>query len=94
MGGRAREFVVFGEDRTVGGVMGPRVSDVPRTLQNSKQRFTTQREASIPKSDVWRYVKSSFVSIYYCYYYFITQLRHFEARKYHISYYLTVSVRM
>ena len=53
IGGRAREFVELPEYRSVGGILDPRIQDVPRTLENAGQLFTTQREASVYKSDVW-----------------------------------------
>lgn len=53
MGGRAREIVEFSEDRSIGGITSPRVKDIPLTFANHNQRFTTQREASVYKSDVW-----------------------------------------
>ena len=53
-GGRAREFIELPEIRSVGGILHPRVEDIPRTAANRKQRFTTQREASVYKSDVWK----------------------------------------
>ena len=53
LGGRAREFIDFGEYRTVGGVIGPRVQDIPDIQANRMQLFSTQREASVYKSDVW-----------------------------------------
>ena len=54
MGGRAREYVELSEIRSVGGIIGPRVKDVPYVGENQLQKFTTQREASVYKSDVWR----------------------------------------
>ncbi len=54
MGGRAREYVELAENRSVGGIIGPRVKDVPYVGENQLQKFTTQREASVYKSDVWR----------------------------------------
>jgi hypothetical protein len=53
LGGRAREFLDFSEERSVGGILGPHVQDIPQTDANSLQLFTTQREASVLKSDVW-----------------------------------------
>jgi hypothetical protein len=54
MGGRAREYVVLPEERSVGGIIGPRVKDVPYVGENQLQKFSTKREASIYKSDVWK----------------------------------------
>ena len=54
MGGRAREFQVLTEERSVSGVIGPRVGEIPYVGQNLLQRFTTKRETSVAKSDVWR----------------------------------------
>ena len=54
MGGRAREYVVLPEERSVGGIIGPRVQDVPQVGENELQKFTSRREASVYKSDVWR----------------------------------------
>ena len=54
MGGRAREFVQLSEDRSIGGIMGPIVQDAPRVGLNVDQKMTTQREAIVVKSDVWR----------------------------------------
>jgi hypothetical protein len=54
MGGRAREIKQFSEERTVGGILGPRVQEIPDILQNRFQLQTTVREASVYKSDVWR----------------------------------------
>jgi hypothetical protein len=54
MGGRAREFMELPEDRAISGIIGPRVKDVPWVGENKLQRFTTKKEASITKSDVWR----------------------------------------
>lgn len=54
LGGRAREFLQLSEDRSIGGIMGPRVQDAPRVGLNIDQRMTTQREAIVLKSDVWR----------------------------------------
>merc|ERR1719421_1205450 len=50
MGGRARELISYQEEKSIGGIIGPRVQDVPV----EKFRFSTQREASVLKSDVWR----------------------------------------
>lgn len=52
MGGRAREFVDLPEQRSVGGILDPRIQDIPEA--NGLQLFSTQREASVYKSDVWR----------------------------------------
>lgn len=52
MGGRARELVDYQEEKSVGGIIGPRISD-PDILS---QKFSTQRQASLYKSDVWRSV--------------------------------------
>ena len=54
MGGRCREFEELTEDRSVGGVIGPRVKDVPDTLDNKALKFTAVREASTVRNDVWR----------------------------------------
>jgi hypothetical protein len=54
LGGRAREFVTLSYEDSIGGILGPRVQDIPDTLTNLAQAFTTQREASIYKNDVWR----------------------------------------
>lgn len=56
MGGRARELHTFDEERTVGGILDPRVRDVGENqgLDKATQLFTSQREASVYKSDVWR----------------------------------------
>lgn len=35
---------------------GPRVKDISSRIR--EQKFTTQREASVLKSDVWRYVRA------------------------------------
>ena len=56
MGGRARELVEYSENRTIGGIIGPRVNDVDSGVAAEMQYLTTQREASIPKSDVWKSV--------------------------------------
>jgi len=53
MGGRAREFEYFTEERSIGGILGPRVENIPATDGNRQQRFSTRREASVVKSDVW-----------------------------------------
>ena len=52
MGGRAREMVDYQEEKSVGGIIDPRVKDVPVP----GHIFSTQREASVLKSDVWRSV--------------------------------------
>ena len=54
MGGRAREFLQLSEDRSIGGIMGPRVQDAPRVGLNTDQKMTSAREAIVVKSDVWR----------------------------------------
>ena len=54
LGGRAREFVPLTEDRSVGGIIGARVSDVRNTAGENLQRFTNTRETIVVKSDVWR----------------------------------------
>lgn len=59
MGGRAREFVALPEDRSVGGIMSKRIEDIPleynkNVRPNMQILFTTQREVSVYKSDVWR----------------------------------------
>ena len=56
MGGRARELARLPEDDAIGGIMTPRVKDINRDTfgVNFDQRFTTQREVSTYKSDVWR----------------------------------------
>lgn len=54
LGGRARELVEFSEYESIGGIIGARVKDVDTGLAASQQRLTTQREASVVKSDVWR----------------------------------------
>ena len=51
--GRAREYVELAETRSVGGIIGPRVKDVPYVGENQPQKFTTQREASV-YNDVWK----------------------------------------
>lgn len=53
-GGRAREFVDLPEEKSIGGIIGPHVADIPRTEANALQQFSTQREVSVYKSDVWR----------------------------------------
>jgi hypothetical protein len=50
MGGRAREFVPLSEEQSVGGIIGPRIKDA----SSAAQQFSTQREMSVYKSDVWR----------------------------------------
>jgi len=55
-GGRAREFVDLPEERSVGGIFQPRVQDIPQEVGNEHQSYTTQREASVLKSDVWKSV--------------------------------------
>ena len=54
-GGRAREFVELQESRSVGGILNPRIRDIydSSITALSKQLFTTQREVSVYKSDVW-----------------------------------------
>lgn len=55
-GGRAREFVELQESRSVGGILHPRIRDIydsSLTQTLAKQLFTTQREVSVYKSDVW-----------------------------------------
>ena len=56
MGGRARELARLPEEDAIGGIMTARVQDIPRDTfgVNFDQRFTTQREVSSYKSDVWR----------------------------------------
>eukprot|EP00606_Chrysophyceae_sp_TOSAG23-5_P001461 GSChrysophyteH2.ASY1.ANO1.245.1 assembled CDS len=54
MGGRAREFKVMSEERSIGGVIGPRAGEIPFVGENRLQRFTTKREASVYKNDVWK----------------------------------------
>ena len=54
MGGRAREFVILPEERAVSGILDPRVKEIPFIGENKLQRFTTRREASVPKNDVWK----------------------------------------
>jgi len=49
-GGRAREFAELPQEKSIGGIMGPRVGDV----NASTQTFSTKREVSVLKSDVWR----------------------------------------
>jgi hypothetical protein len=53
LGGRAREFVPLPEEKSIGGIMGPRVADIPNNGYNF-QTFSNKREASVVKSDVWR----------------------------------------
>jgi hypothetical protein len=55
MGGRAREFVEYSESKAIGGIIGPRVQDP----ENPNLLFSTHREASILKNDVWRSVDGS-----------------------------------
>lgn len=78
MGGRAREFVDYKEEKSVGGIIGPRVKD-PLDIN---QVYSSQREASVYKSDVWRSLdgrnwelvtpgcQAPQVSICYCSYYY------------------------
>lgn len=54
LGGRSREFVELANDRSVGGIVHPRVADVPYEGENSLQKMTTVREAIVYKSDVWK----------------------------------------
>ena len=59
MGGRAREFVALPEDQSVGGIIGQRVADIPQDYNENVRLdqqilFTTQREVSVYKSDVWK----------------------------------------
>ena len=54
MGGRARELMEFAESQSVGGIIGPRVKDVDQGAASAAQYLTTQREASVAKSDVWK----------------------------------------
>ena len=54
MGGRAREFVTLPYEQSIGGILGPRVQDIPLTADNEKQQFSTQREISYLKNDIWR----------------------------------------
>eukprot|EP01039_Chlorochromonas_danica_P008280 gene8280-9129_t len=54
MGGRAREFVDLTQQESVGGIIGQRIQDIPRTANNALQQFSTQREIALVKSDVWR----------------------------------------
>jgi hypothetical protein len=59
LGGRAREFMDLPEERSIGGIIGPRVEDINASAGNPLQRFSTQREASVVKSDVWRSLDGS-----------------------------------
>jgi hypothetical protein len=55
MGGRAREFVDLAEERSVGiNSIKAHVKDPPRVGLARQIPFTTQREAVVLKSDVWR----------------------------------------
>ncbi|KAJ1444116.1 hypothetical protein B484DRAFT_388979 [Ochromonadaceae sp. CCMP2298] len=54
LGGRAREFVYLPEERAIGGIVGPKVENIPDVPANKQQRFSTQREAVVVKSDVWK----------------------------------------
>lgn len=54
MGGRAREFQVLTEERSISGIIGPRIKEIPFVGENKLQRFTTKRETSLSKSDVWK----------------------------------------
>ena len=49
-GGRTRELINLSNIRTIGGIIGPKVGDI---RNNPNQKFTTQREASIARNDVW-----------------------------------------
>jgi hypothetical protein len=53
MGGRAREFLELSEAQSIGGIIGPRVEDIPTAQQNAQQLYTTQREKIVLKNDVW-----------------------------------------
>lgn len=53
MGGRAREFVALAHKESIGGIIGPRVGEIP-VEENPLQEYTTQRENIVLKSDVWR----------------------------------------
>lgn len=53
LGGRAREFVPLSHEKSIGGIMGPRVGEIP-VEENPMQEYTTQRENIALKSDVWR----------------------------------------
>ena len=44
----------FPESQSVGGIIGPRVKDVDKGPAAIAQYLTTQREASLAKSDVWK----------------------------------------
>lgn len=55
LGGRAREVMDLPRTRTVGGIVDPRIYD----LNIQGQIFSTQREASVVKSDVWKSVDGS-----------------------------------
>lgn len=66
MGGRAREFAVLPHDRSIGGIIKPRIGDVGLHNPNDKNTyqdqdnespaflFSNQRELIVLKSDVWR----------------------------------------
>ena len=56
MGGRARELARLPEEDSIGGIMTPRINDISRERfgVNFDQRFTSQREVSTYKSDVWK----------------------------------------
>lgn len=62
LGGRARELIDFSEYRSVGGIKDPRFKDISNgltvdgneTMDKAKFPFSTQREASVVKNDVWR----------------------------------------
>ena len=41
LGGRARDFVQVSNERMIGGLQDPIVEDIPRTLNNELQKFTT-----------------------------------------------------
>jgi hypothetical protein len=53
MGGRAREFVDLPHEQSIGGIIGPRVQDISLEY-NLQQKFSTQREISYLKNDVWK----------------------------------------
>lgn len=56
MGGRARELARLPEAHAIGGIMSPRIEDISRKVfgVNNDQQFTSQREVSTYKSDVWK----------------------------------------
>ena len=54
MGGRAREFVDYKRERSIGGIEGPHVNGVPNIIENRLIKVRDAREAAVYKNDVWK----------------------------------------